>query len=235
MIEFKMSLADVGIAVSCNFDSTKIYCKDYLFDGKCRYQVSIRQEDIEFERENDEFHASDAFLETLSLLRKCADLLIDEDVLLFHSSALEMDGKAYIFTARSGTGKSTHSRMWREFFSDRQIHMVNDDKPFVKIKDDIMVYGDPWKGKELLGENRKAPVKAICFLKQGKVNKIQKMDEKRVLEKLMMQTYRPVDKKKLIKTITLLKKMTSRIPVYEMSCTISHDAAKMAYEYMNEE
>lgn len=92
--------------------------------------------------------------------------LIDRDVLTMHGSALCMDGEAYIFAAKSGTGKSTHSRYWREVYGNR-VWMISDDRPFLKITDHgVMVYGNPWNDKRFPGRNASAPLQeAISSLR----------------------------------------------------------------------
>lgn len=75
-----------------------------------------------------------SYLETLAVYRKIVTRLVFSDILLIHGSAIAVDGKAYLFTAPSGTGKSTHTRMCREYFKDRAV-MVNDDKPLNKQKE----------------------------------------------------------------------------------------------------
>ena len=120
------------------------YCKDYLYNGEgFDYSISINNQDILYEKEKSrkedikegisirEF--SDAYLETLAVYRKICRCLLDENVLLLHGSVVSVDGIGYLFTAKSGTGKSTHTRYWREYFKDRAI-MINDDKPLLEIK-----------------------------------------------------------------------------------------------------
>lgn len=235
MPNFVMCLADIPIQVNCLFDSTEIYCKDFVCDIDPVYDISISERDILFERNMDALDVSDQYLETLAVFRKIAELLIDDDIILFHSSVIELDGYAYVFGAPSGTGKSTHTGLWREYFKGRDVHMINDDKPLMKIDDQIEIYGTPWMGKERLGENRSAPVKAICFLKQGKKNMIRRLDYNDALTKVFRQTYRSSNRDKLEKTMKLLDELCQRIPVYEMDCTISEDAVKLAYAYMKGE
>ena len=79
-----------------------------------------------------------------------------------------MDGQAVLFTAKSGTGKSTHTKLWRDLFGERAV-MVNDDKPLLRIlKDGVLVCGTPWDGKHRLSTNCALPLKAICILERGK-------------------------------------------------------------------
>ena len=99
-----------------------------------------------------------------------AEKLVAYGALLMHGSALCMDGNAYIFTAKSGTGKSTHARLWREAFGDR-VWMINDDKPMIRV-DEMRVYGTPWDGKHHLSRNASAPLKAIVKLERAEENRV---------------------------------------------------------------
>ena len=83
----------------------------------------------------------DDYLETLAVCRKIAERMPEYDTFLFHGSCIAVDGVGYLFTAKSGTGKSTHTRLWRELLDNRAT-MVNDDKPLIRIADDgLVIYG----------------------------------------------------------------------------------------------
>lgn len=115
---------------------------------------------------------TEGFLENNAIHALLAEKLVSHDVLLMHGSALCIDGEAVIFTAPSGTGKSTHSRLWREVFDDR-VWMINDDKPLLNVTETgITVYGTPWDGKHRLSRNACAPLKAIVSLERGEENHI---------------------------------------------------------------
>lgn len=233
MKSFTVILADIPIKVNCLYGSTYSFCKEYLSDKNFCYEITINEKDIDNERKLSNHVVSDNYLETLALYRKIAELLIDEDVILFHSSAIEVDGNAYLFAAPSGTGKSTHTKLWRELLTDKEVHMVNDDKPLLRIKDkEITVYGTPWNGRKHLSENRNAPVRGICFVSQGKENQIGFMKKEDIFPKMLKQTYRSTDKEKLSKTLNMLKQCVEIIPIYEMSCNISLEAAEMSYKFM---
>ena len=102
---------------------------------------------------------TDEYLESLALYENLTQLLLSRDVLQFHCSALAMDGRAYLFTAPSGTGKSTHARLWRQVFGPR-VTMINDDKPLVRRQTDgsWRVYGTPYGGKHNLQTNTSQPI-----------------------------------------------------------------------------
>ena len=235
MNSFVLCLADVPIRVSCFYDTTGTYCRDYLCDLEPQYEITITEEDIAYEKQLDTLRASDQYLETLAVFRKAAKILIHEDVMVFHSSVIEVDGCAYVFSGSSGTGKSTHVKLWREYLKDRDVHMINDDKPLMKISGEIKIYGTPWMGKYRIGENRNAPIKAICFLDQGTENRIQRLNKDDALTCLYKQTYRVNDREMLCHTLELLHDVARLIPVYHMDCTISYEAVRLAYEKMKGE
>ncbi len=241
MYSFNIRLADINICVECLYASTKEFCKGYITEDTVNdIKVVINPADIQAEREKDakerrlegltSWNPSPAYLETLALYRKIADALIDYDTILFHGSSLAIDGDGYIFTAKSGTGKSTHTRLWREVFGDRVV-MVNDDKPLIKItKDEVRVYGTPWCGKHNLGENISVPLRAIISLERAKNNKIEKSTVHRLFPRVLSQVYRTKNVLGLQKTLTLVDNLLKAIDVYELGCNMNLDAATVAYK-----
>jgi len=173
------------------------------------------------------------YYESVAIYRQiCLRVLRDYNGLFFHCSALAVDNKAYVFTAQSGTGKSTHARMWRETYGDKVI-MINDDKPIIRLIDGTFyVYGTPWNGKHSLSTNIKVPLKAICFLKRGVENKITRVNGIDWLSFMMNQTILPRDMKSMNNLLDMFEKMLTKTAAYELFCNISHDAAKTAYEFM---
>ena len=97
--------------------------------------------------------------------------------------------------------------------------MVNDDKPILRIKDDgIYVCGTPWCGKHGLQTNVEVPVQGICILRRGEENMIRKISAIDGYPDLYKQTYRPGEKDKMLKTLSMIKQMAERLPLYEMHC-----------------
>ena len=242
MYELKLRLADKNILATVSYDSTQRYCRDYLLDfSEADVSVAVDYEDIVRERtlakkqaEQDgvEDDYTDAYLETLALYRKIAAALIEFDVILFHGSAISLDGGCYLFTAKSGTGKSTHTRLWREVFGERAI-MVNDDKPLIAITDDrATVYGTPWSGKHRIGNNISAPLKAICILERAGENTIAELTQRAAFPQIFAQTYRTPDPHFMQKTMQLLDKLLSITPTYRLGCNMEKDAPIVSYNGM---
>ena len=180
MTTFTISIAGIPIRIEALYETTKEFCSEYLTDKEPELTITsgmekIRQEaDLtkeEAEREGKEQGRLGApYLEQLAIYREIADRLTKRDILLFHASAIAVDGRAYLFAGRSGIGKSTHTRLWQEKLLNHA-SMVNDDKPLLKITESaILACGTPWNGKEKRGNNIMMPVKAICFLERAEKN-----------------------------------------------------------------
>ena len=112
--------AEQNVRICTGSNELHQMCQSYLTDSSAQWTVQVSQQDIDFERfRADHPGYSDAYLETLAVYRKIAERMPVYDTFLFHGSAIAVDGAAYIFTAQSGTGKSTHARLWREMLIDR--------------------------------------------------------------------------------------------------------------------
>ena len=241
MISFKIKLAGTVILVGANYPSTKDFCREYLTDKPADISVNVDISDIiaeevkTFAEENRNVKFPPQYLETLALYRKIAKELASYGIILFHGSALSMDGEAYIFTAKSGIGKSTHASVWRRVFADRVV-MINDDKPLIAVKDgEITVYGTPWCGKHNLGNNISVPLKAICILERGEDNIIKKISPNEALGTIFAQTYRFNDTQGMKNVLYCVDKIIKLTPTYILRCNMNDEAAQVAYEGMKGE
>ena len=143
--------------------------------------------------------------------------------------------RIYILKGGPGTGKSTHTRLWRKTFGERAL-TVNDDKPLLKIENGIAtVYGTPWDGKHRLSTNVSMPVAGICFLTRGEKNSIKRLQPMEALPEFLSQTFRPLSEDGVAKMLDLALKATAEIPMWKLACNISDEAVKVAYEGMSGE
>lgn len=166
------------------------------------------------------------------MYRQIADRMPAYDTLLIHGSAIALDGAAYLFTARSGTGKSTHTRFWRQTFGSRAV-MINDDKPLVGLTDaGAVIYGTPYNGKHRLGENLSAPLQAICILERGAENTIRPISSGEAYPLLLQQVYRPGDPAALGLTLKLVDRLLTQVRLYRLACNLDPAAAQVAYDGM---
>ena len=243
MAVFRIGIAGTVFEVHSLFDSTKDYCKDYLTGQKPDHHIEVVREDLVFEQMMLDEEAreegmrrrkfSDPFLERTAIQRKAAEFLFDWNVLLVHGSAVAVDGNGYLFTAKCGTGKSTHTRLWREVFGSRAV-MVNDDKPFLHLSESgVTMYGAPWSGKHGLHTNVAVPLKGICILHRGPENRIERIAPEEALPMLLHQSQPPLRSEKAETFAQLVTHLADTIPLWRMEGTKDPLAAVAAHNAMS--
>lgn len=243
MEAFTMEIAELVVRVHPMFQSTKEYCRPYLSEKEPDFVVQVTAEDLVHEQMLLDREAveeglklrkfKEPFLERSVIQRRVADRLLQENVLMMHGSTVAVDGQAYLFTAACGTGKSTHTRLWREVFGDRAV-MVNDDKPYLRITADcVLAYGSPWSGKHGLATNVCVPLRGICLLHRGKENVIQSVEPVGLMETLLHQAHCPEDITMHKKVASLVDVLAENIPLWEMYCNKETDAALVSYTAMS--
>ncbi len=235
---FQMKVAGLCVQVQCLHESTRRYCGSYLTAGETPWlEVTIGEADIEGERQRllskkDPGQPLEAStpqaLEVLVLCRRIAEALPRADRVLFHGSCLVFDGQGVLFTAKSGTGKSTHTRLWRQVFGDR-VEMVNDDKPFLALgPEGVNAHGTPWRGKHGLGTNVSVPLKAICYVTRGTENRVEPMTARELFPVLLQQTYSPDDPGAMLATLGLVERLSKTVALYKLTCNMDPQAALTA-------
>lgn len=231
MGKFGITLSDLNISIEHKYDYMSSFCNDYIanFD---KADIVAKTDDTAIKKEKELVpQAPMEACESLCIYRAIAEQLPQFDRFVFHGAAIEFRGNAYLFTAPSGTGKTTHINLWRKYLGD-EVDVINGDKPIIRVGDDVVVYGTPWAGKEGYQRNAKAPLKAICILKQGTSNQIARLNSSEVINHLMRQVYIPINATSLSKTLNLLGKMIEKTPVYELTCDISEQAFKTSFDKM---
>lgn len=181
-------------------------------------------------------HLSDEDCEYLSTGSSFYRQLLSYDGLLLHASAVVVDGRAYLFSAPSGTGKSTHTRLWQQVFGSDRVQILNDDKPALRRENGIWyAYGTPWSGKHDISINARIPLGGICFLEQSAENSIAPYGGAKLIFSLLEQTMRPADACLRSKLMELLDLLITEIPVWKMGCNTNPEAAMISYRVMTEQ
>ncbi len=236
--------ADVNVALSTASAGLHRWCNDYRTEETPDCTVAVTRQDIDLERLRSQAQAvreqeepicmALENLEATAAYRKLCETLVDYRVLMLHGSAVAVDGQGYLFTARSGTGKSTHTRLWREMLGSRAV-MVNDDKPLLRVAaDSVFVYGTPWSGKHHLNTNIAVPLKAICILQRDTVNHIGRIAPREAFATLVQQCNRPFAPQRVALTMNLLSELTHCVAFYRLGCNMEPEAAQIAYQTMKE-
>lgn len=234
--------ADKLIKITSLHDQVHEYCKDYLAEGEADLDVVITQSDIDYERKRNartdeiegrrQLDSPDDYLEELAVYRKIAEQMPLYDTFLFHGSCVAVGGEGYLFTAKSGTGKSTHTRLWRELFGDKAV-MVNDDKPLIKCTDkSVTVYGTPYNGKHRLGSDISVPLKAVCIIERAGQNTIRRITREEAYPMLIQQMYRPSDPVSLARSMFLIDRLAGQTGLYRLGANMDISAAETAYNAM---
>ena len=240
MDAFVMEIAGLVTRVEPRFISTREYCRPYLAEKKPEFFVEVTPEDLVYEQKMLDIEAveeglkrrkfTDPFLERNTIQRKIARELLNRDTLLLHGSTVGVDGAAYLFTAPCGTGKSTHTRLWRELFGPRAV-TVNDDRAFLRLTPEgVLAYGSPWSGKHGLANNICLPLRGICFLSRGAENRISPATPEACLQELRHQCLIPEGCEE--KAFALAERLSRQVKLWEMACNKEPEAARVAYEAM---
>ena len=160
--------------------------------------------------------------------------LLNFDGIMLHSSAVVMDERAFLFSADCGTGKSTHTALWRSVFGEDRAQILNDDKPALRYEDGFwFAYGTPWSGKTDQSLNARFPVAGIAILERHEKNSIAPIEGKEAVVAVMRQVVRHKDPALKIKQLELIDKLLTQVPVWKLKCNMEPEAALVSYEAMS--
>lgn len=214
---FCVSLAGHTIEINSVYPDVYLLCEKYLSEGDPDIHININQDDIAFEREEatkDKGRQEDGYLETLAVYRRISEKLLDYDIFLMHGAVIAYDGNAYLFTAKSGTGKTTHIRKWLDNLEGA--YVVNGDKPLIKITEtEAVACGTPWCGKENMGQNSMIPLKAVIMMERGEDNSITEVPFSDAFVYLLQQTYQPNGTELMKKTLHLFSGLKGKVRFYK--------------------
>ncbi len=225
------SFAEVNFLVEYKYRYTEELFKPYKVSENPSATITLTDSDYEFERQRSS--APIEYLENLAILRKIIVILLTEHkAVLFHGSAIKCGENGFLFTAPSGTGKSTHTRLLKEYLGEK-VSYINDDKPILKVgSNGVTIYGSAWNGKHWLGENTSAPLKAICVIKRAENNSIEKLDKALAVRTLLEQTVGYANKEQAIKLLEVISGIVDSVDFYTLYCNKDISAAKTSHEGM---
>lgn len=170
--------------------------------------------------------------ESDSLITRICDRMPFYDMFLMHAAVVAVDGAAYIFTAPSGTGKTTHAMLWKQHFHDRAV-IVNGDKPLIRLQNgQVYVCSTPWKGKEKMGLGPGAmfPVGGICILEQNPENRIRRLSIGEASRHIFRQVhFSRDDEESFSRFWNLLDQMMVSTDIYLLQCNCEPEASRLSY------
>ncbi len=156
---------------------------------------------------------------------------VGHNVTPVHSSAIVCNGRAVLFLGESGTGKSTHTRLWRENIAGAVL--LNDDSPFIGFVDGrATAFGAPWSGKTPCYKQEQYPIAAIVRLSQAPHNAIRPLRSVHAIGALL-PSLTPAfgyDDELQDRMLATLSKIISQVPVYHLECLPDAAAARLSYD-----
>ncbi len=232
---FQIEVADLVVRIENRFDNIHSLCREYITDQGRPPDITVFVSEEELRREIEkapECFFGRGYAEGVVAYEKISNELPAFDAFVMHSSVVEVNGKAYCFAAESGTGKSTHTRYWKEALGDR-VTVINGDKPIYRFRgEQLLAYGTPWCGKENWQKKTSAPLAAICLLERGKKNELYPVDAFELLGEMSHHFHLPGDGQvDMPKLIELIDRMVMAVPVYRLRVTNDISAADTAIAY----
>lgn len=232
----RCKIADVTFGITHKYKYLAKICEGFIDSGENEPEcvISVTQADIDGEKERAQGVVfPEYYLESLAAFRKICDYLLkNKDGILFHGSAVAVDNKAYIFAAPSGTGKSTHAALWKGLLKDKMTY-INDDKPIIRVENgECFVYGTPWNGKHNLGSNIKVKLAAICEVRRGTENRIEKVSAKEMLSVVFRQTLVPDALPEMDKYLKIIDTVFKNAELFRLYCNTEPQAAEVSYNAM---
>lgn len=229
-----IKLADIPVQMNNQYPDLEILCQEYLTEEQPKIFLSVSREELETERRMQDESFSDGYLETVCMYRKLALEALTHQVFVLHASVLEVDGEGYAFLAPSGTGKTTQTRLWLEYFGDRA-RVVNGDKPLVRMvrKEDsveFLAYGTPWRGKEGMGCNASVPLKAFFFVERAVEPECIPASQEKSIDCIFRQLLLPEDMEQMDKLLEMVDCLVESVPGYVLRCNMEKESVKAAYD-----
>ena len=226
-------IAGLRVQIKNKYDFTAKFCSEYLSEDQSSAVdviAEVTEEEFLAEKaQSQEF--SDGYIENICLYRSLCSQIPVKNRMLLHCAVLEYNGKGYAFLGRSGTGKSTHTRLWKRYLSTPK--MINGDKPILEYRENAFwAHGTPWKGKEAWGMKASAPLCGLCFLEQAKENSIRKLSPSEVSALLFKQILLPENEENVVATLDLADKLIKTTPAYLLKCDISQEAVQLSFEQL---
>lgn len=208
---FIMKMAGLVIEVDSPSPRTCILCRHYLSSGEPDIKVKVTEEDVQREiNHNRMLNCGEAYLETIAVYRKIVEQATYFNVFLMHGATVAVENASFMFTAPSGTGKTTHIKTWLK--NNDKAFVVNGDKPLIRIiNEGVFACGTPWCGNENMETNTMVPLKAIVYMERGKNNYIERLSLAQIYPFILQQTYLSANAEVAKKTLSLLLQLQKNV------------------------
>lgn len=239
---FSIRIAELVVRIDNRYDYVREFCGAYIVADELPADITVSATEEEIRRQIGDIPAGEndaqkqqleryayPYGESLCIYRHIAREMIRFDGFLMHAAVIAVDGEAYAFAAKSGTGKTTHMKLWLETFGERA-QVINGDKPILRYIDGTLyAFGTPWCGSEGMGHNAKAPLRALCFIERSETNSIAPMASAAVIGRIFHQLLMPQDEASLDRFMQMIENMIAATPCFLLRCNMEPEAALAAW------
>ncbi|MBO5020522.1 MAG: hypothetical protein J6D52_07650 [Clostridia bacterium] len=227
-----VKIADLNVEFVTKYSIGHI-CKKYKIEEPSNVDITVTVSEEEIQKEKnlipENERVNEAYYETVCVYRNLAKQLWQYNSLVFHAATIKVDGRAIAFAAKSGTGKTTHMRLWQQLLGEN-LTVINGDKPIIRFIDgNPTAFGTPWQGKESLGDNICAPLTDICFIVRSETNSTEKVTSEEIFDKIFNQILLPDDFMGRVTTLELVNNLLKKCNLWLIKCNMDIDAAATAY------
>lgn len=236
MYTFNIRIADLTVGISCAHELTRRMCAEYLVGNEVSPLIYAQANETDKEKLRKFFLGfsevfSESYLESVAVYDKISDRVLKHDAAVCHAALISYDGMGIAFAAPSGTGKTTHIKLWKKLFGGR-VEIINGDKPLLTLREGrFFASGMPWCGKEGWNINKTVPLRAICFIDRAQTNSICRLrDSGDIMRRLFQQLVMPESNSDLMpEYLCFADKLIKTVPFYLLKCNTDDDAALTAY------
>jgi len=228
-----LEIAGLVMKYETSFPSTmeKLFSGYYVHETGKNENVPLLNPKPWIETVSNETGQGPESVEFYALSAALGEMLPVYDRLQTHGVAIEYDGKAYMFSAPSGTGKSTRAFLWQKYLGYDKVSVINGDKPVLWFNgNEVLACGSPWAGKEGLNRNVCVPLGGICLLRRSSENTIRHADAQQFFDFFMPQVQLPSAVPAKMKALSLLEELYAKVPIFMLENDMSEYGVKVSYQ-----
>jgi len=224
-------LAGLRTSMTCKYEIMQRRSAKYLAKDIKTPDITLENPDASLTKFTERHpNLTLAEAELILMTSRFAKQLLFHEGFILHASAVAFRQRGVLFSADSGVGKSTHTRLWQKHFGRDAVPIINDDKPALRLENGrFYVYGNPFSGNSEENCDLKVPLHAIVFLQRDATNSIRPLTVEEALPLLLRQTPRYTRTPEAMEhLLSLLDTLFLTVPAYQLCCNIEESAAILA-------
>lgn len=235
-MKLTLNLAGVPLALRLNHSEYEPVFRPFVCTEPPEAVLGLSAQELSLCRSHYPEQPEEAYVEYMELCPRVCDALLPHGRAIFHSVAFLWQGKAWLLSGLSGAGKTTHYALWKLLYGE-ELRMLNGDKPILDFSgENVQVCPSPWTGKERLRSMQSAPLGGIIFLRQGRENRMERMESGPAPELLFLQFLFTRSTPEQVHSVCRLEERLLReIPIWQLENRGDEDAARLCHDTLAKE